>query len=286
MRTIIRAGLTVFLALFWSAPALAIGPAADGPAFEFAPLNQYSVKVTAHYWNPILDYVSRKSGVRLNLKLGRTAADTSKLILTSQVDFAVTNHLFEPDRAKLGWTVFARRNAGPVHGQIVVPAGSKVKSLADLAGATVVFPSTEALLAYKIPHAELQRQRLAVTPVFAGNMDAAFVQLLSGRAQAAGAHSQLVQHYAGRENKAFRVLWRSPPFNDLPLMASKRVPPRQLQAVAATFLAMHRDPEGRRILAAASSLVHAREPLSFVAAGEADYDDYRRFHDAAPAHAR
>jgi phosphonate transport system substrate-binding protein len=282
MRFAIRAGLSLLLALLWAAPA----SAAVVPVYNFSPVNQYNLKLTAGYWNPILRYISHRSGVRLNLKIGRTSADTTSLILANEVDFAVTNHLFGPDRTKLGWSVFARRDGAPVHAEIVVPANSPVRALADLAGATVAFPGPEALLSYKIPAAELQRLHIDVKPAFAGNMDAAFAQLFSGRAVAAGAHSQLVQHYAGREKKAFRVLWRSPPFNDLPLMASKRVPREQVQAVAHAFLDMHRDPAGRRILADASALVHAREPLSFVPAGEADYDDYRRFYHAAPADPR
>ncbi|MGX4641372.1 phosphate/phosphite/phosphonate ABC transporter substrate-binding protein [Massilia sp. SYSU DXS3249] len=278
MRSTIRAGLALLLALSWASPA-----SASGPVYQFSPVNQYNLKVTAGYWNPILAYVSQKSGVRLNLKIGRTSADTTGFILANQVDFAFTNHLFGPDRVKLGWSVFARRDGAPVHAQIVVPADSTVTSLDQLAGATFAFPGREALLSYLVPYAELQRRRQPVKAVFAGNMDAAFTQLFSGRAQAAGAHSQLVEHYAGRENKRFRVLWSSPPFNDLPLMASSRVPRAQLQAVADAFLGMHRDPQGRKVLAEAAALVHARTPLSFVAAGEADYDDYRRFYSAQSA---
>lgn len=261
-------------------------PPAQSPAYQFSPVNQYNLQVSASFWNPIVRYVSQKSGVRMNLKLGRTSADTTSFVLAREVDFAFTNHLFSPERTKMGWTVFGRRNAAPVRAQIVVPADSAITSLAQLAGGTVVFPGPEALVAYKVPYAQLLREKVAVNVAFAGNMDAAFTQLASGRAQAAGANSQLVQNYRGREDKSFRVLWSSAPFNDLALMASPRVPPAQVRAVAAAFLGMHRDPEGRRILQAAAELVHAPEPLSFVAATDADYAAYHAFYQAAPAELR
>lgn len=282
MRMTIRAGLALFFALSWAVSATAAGL----PVYQFSPVNQYNLHLTAGFWNPIVHYVSQKSGVRLDLKIGRTSADTTSFILAREVDFAFTNHLFSRERAKLGWTVFARPDHAPVHAQIVVAAGSPARSLADLAGSTVVFSGPEALLAYKIPYAELLRRGYKVNAVFAGNMDAAFAQLFSGRAQAAGAHSQLAQRYGARENKALRVLWTSAPFNDLALMASPRVPRRHVQAVADAFRNMAREPEGRRILANAAALVRASEPLSFVAATEADYDAYRRFHAAAPANLR
>jgi phosphonate transport system substrate-binding protein len=266
--------------------ALALNARAETHSYNFSPVNQHNLQVSASFWNPIVRYVSTKSGVRLNLKLGRTSADTTSYVLAREVDFAFTNHLFSPDREKMGWTVFGRRDAPPVRAQIVVPADSPVKDLAALAGATMVFPGPEALIAYKVTYAELLHRNIPVNVVFAGNMDAAFTQLFAGKARAAGANSQLVQTYGGREGKSFRVLWSSAPFNDLALMASPRVPAADLRAVAQAFLGMRQDPEGRRILDAAAELVRAAQPLGFVPASDADYASYREFYAGAPASLR
>jgi phosphonate transport system substrate-binding protein len=260
--------------------------AAPPPAYNFSPVNQYNLQVSAGFWNPIIRYVSQKSGVRLNLKLGRTSADTTSYVLAREVDFAFTNHLFSPDRARMGWTVFGRRHAPPVRAQIVVPADSHVMTLAQLAGESVAFPGPEAIIAYKVAYAQLQHRNIPVDVVFAGNMDAAFAQIFAGKAMAAGANSQLVQNYERREHKSFRVLWSSEPFNDLALMASPRVPADQVRAVAQAFIGMDKDPEGRRILAAATELVHAAAPLAFAAASDADYAGYRAFYAEAPLNVR
>jgi phosphonate transport system substrate-binding protein len=275
---IVRFGQAVLAALFATGAARADGP----PVYHFSPVNQYNLQVSAAFWNPIIRYVSCRSGVALDLKLGRTQADTTSYVLAREVDFAFTNHLFSPGRARMGWTVFGRRNGAPLQGQIVVPADSPIRSIAELAGAPVAFPGPEAVVAYKVAYAALLRQHVPVDVIFASNMDAAFTQLFAGTVKAAGANSQLVQHYSGREHKSFRVLWSSEPFNDLALMASPRVPADQVRAVAQAFIGMDRDPEGHRILAAAAALVHAPEPLSFVAASDADYAAYRTFYADAP----
>jgi phosphonate transport system substrate-binding protein len=158
--------------------------------------------------------------------------------------------------------------------------------LAQLAGEPVAFPGPEAMVAYKVAYAQLQRRNIPVDVIFAGNMDAAFTQLFAGKATAIGANSQLVQNYRGREHKSFRVLWSSEPFNDLALMVSPRVPADQVSAVAGAFFGMDKDPEGRRILAAATELVHAQAPVSFVAASDADYASYRAFYADAPLNVR
>jgi phosphonate transport system substrate-binding protein len=238
----------------------------------------------ATYWNPILVYVSGKSGVRLNLQLGRTSAETTAAVVAGESDFAFTNHLFSPERAKLGWKVFGRRNAPPVSGQIVVRAMSPIKTLADLEGKTVAFPGLEAFAAYKVTFAQLSTKNINATAVFAGNIDAAISQMLAGRADAAGANSQMVAEYAVREDRMFRVLWSSPPFNDLALMASPRVPPAKVRAVAKAFLGMHKDPVGQRVLEAAANSIQTKTPISFIAASDADYAAYRDFYRASSPH--
>jgi phosphonate transport system substrate-binding protein len=273
-----------------SSPASAQAPeqasAVSVPSYDFSPVNQYNLELMANYWNPILAYVSDKSGVRLSLRLGRTSAETTAAVLAGESDFAFTNHLFSPERTKLGWKVFARRNAPPVSGQIVVRDTSPIKTLADLNGKTVAFPGAEALVAYKVPFAHLNEKKINADAVFAGNLDAAFSQMLAGRADATGSNSQMVVEYAARENQKFRVVWNSPPFNDLALMASPRVPRAKVQAVAKAFIGMHEDTVGKQVLETAAKVVQTKTPITFVASTDADYASYRDFYRRAPASLR
>ncbi|TWI69525.1 phosphonate transport system substrate-binding protein [Pseudoduganella lurida] len=264
---------------------LAGAAAAAAPTYQFSPVNQYNVQVTASFWNPIMEYVSQKSGVTLRLKIGRTSADTTSFVLAQEVDFAFSNHLFSPERERMGWRVLARRDAPPVRSQLVTLADSPVKNVAQLAGGDVAFPGPEALVAYKVSYAELLRRDVPVNVVFAGNMDGAFAQLESGKARAVGANSQLAEAYAARTGRPLRVLWQSAPFNDLALMVSRRVPAAQADAVARAFLGMATDPRGRRILDEAAALIKMA-PFTFVPAKEGDYDAYRDFYSRAPARLR
>ncbi len=258
------------------------GSSSNAPRYNFSPVNQYNLDLMGKYWNPILDHVSERSGVRLNLRLGRTSSETTAAVLAGDSDFTFTNHLFSPEHTKLRWRVFARRNGPPVSGQIVVQVQSPIKALSELEGKTVAFPGTDALLAYKVPLAQFNEQRINVVSVFGGNIDAAFSQLLAGRADAAGSNSQMVAEYTARENRKLRVLWSSPPFNDLALMVSPRVPLVHTQAVAKAFLGMHEDPVGKQVLENASNTIKSKTQLFFIAATDAEYDAYRDFYRRYP----
>lgn len=265
---------------------LAASASRAAPDYQFSPVNQSSIDKVAAYWNPIVGYVSQKSGVKLSLKIGRTSADTTAYVLAQEVDFAFTNHLFSPERDPLGWKVLARRNTPPLHGQIVVPADSPITDLAQLKGLDVGFPGPEAFIAYKTTYAEILRRKVDVKVVFGGNMDGAFAQLFSGKVAAVGANSQLVEGYAKREGKRFKVLWSSEGFHDLALMVSSRVPEKEAQAVAKAFVDMGKDPVGRDILASSGKVIGLASDVVFVAADANDYASYRRFFQSAPPQLR
>jgi len=256
---------------------------AEETVYRFSPVNQYDINLTAAYWNPIIQYVSEKSGVKLSLKIGRTSADTTSYVLAKEVEFVFSNHLFSPEREKLGWRVFGRRNTPAIQGQIVVPADSQVTSLAQLKEQSVGFPGPEAFIAYKVPYAHLLNQNISVNVVFGGNMNGALAQLFAGKVQAVGGNSQLIDAYAQREKKSFRVLWTSEPYHDLALMASSKVSDATMKAVATAFFNMKNDPKGREILHEAAAKTGMDKDAYFIPADDRDYASYKRFYQSAPA---
>lgn len=260
--------------------------AAEGPVYKFSPVNQYGINLTAEYWNPIITYVTEKSGVNLQLKIGRTSADTTAYVLAREVDIVFSNHLFSPEREQMGWKVFGRRQTPPVHGQIVVPAESPITDLAQLAGKDIAFPGPEATVSYKFTYGQLLSRKIDVKVVFGGNTDGAIAQMFSGKVDAAGVNSQLMDGYARREGKSYRVLWSSPPLHDLALMHSGKMPEGALRAVAKAFLGMHADPQGRVILDQASKRVGLPSEAYFVPSDGSEYAPYRDFYRTAPVQVR
>ena len=254
--------------------------------YRFSPVNQYGINLTAEYWTPIINYVSDKSGVKLTLKIGRTSAETTDYVLNDEVEFIFSNGLFSPDREKLGWKVFARRNMPAVFAELVVAQDSTVRKLEDLEGEEVAFVSPESLITYKFPYAQLLAEDITVKPVFAGNMDGVLNQLFSAKVKAAGVNSQLAEAYVRRENRKLRVLWRSEPLNDLALMVSAKVPEKTARAVAKAFLAMHLDPRGRAVLRHASRSVGLPDDAYFISSNGSEYAAYRKFYQTAPSQLR
>lgn len=244
----------------------------------FGAVNQRSVSLTAQAWNPILDYVSRHAGVPLALKIGKTAPETTAMTVRGEHAFAFTKHMYTPERVGLGYRAILRLNSKPIHGIIVVRDDSPVRTLKDLDGKTMVFPSTEALVGYHLPLDHLTHHGVKVNAVFAGNQEGAIAQLEVGKVAAAGVNKSSLEAYTRRKDFSYRVLWVSEPFVDTPIMVNPSVPPQLVEAVRAAFLSISSDPDGRQALQASANAIGSKSLWSFVPANDDDYDNYRRWY--------
>jgi phosphonate transport system substrate-binding protein len=251
--------------------------AAPTVPYAFGVLNHRNLQATAAYWNPILSYVSARSGVPLELHIGRTANETTDRVVAGQLDFAYTNHLFTPKRNQLGWRVLARQDSQGIRGQLVVLDSSPIKTLDELADKPVAFANPYGFTGYYVPMDALLHAGVKVSPVFSGNQEAAMGQLLSGQVAAAGVNHQVMADFAQRRNLKYRVLAESEPYFDLAVMASPRVSTADGKKVRQAFVNMARDPEGQRVLQLAAQSLGLSKARGFVAADDRDYSNYRTF---------
>jgi phosphonate transport system substrate-binding protein len=252
--------------------------AAEEQPYAFNVLNQRSIALTSQYWNPILIYVSKKSGVPLELKLAKTTKEANALAEQGAYQFLYSNHFFTPERDRLGYRVIARPAGPGIRGQLVVPADSPIKTLAELNGKEVAFPSPDAFAGYWLPMDALLKSKVNIKPVFTTNQEAGLAQLKIGTVAAAGVNNQIIQRYARREGFEYRLLWDSEVYNDLCIMASPKVPPARVAAVRNSLIGMMDDPEGRKVIEAGADLLKIKDNLGFVAATDREYDNYRAFY--------
>lgn len=272
------------MALLAMSAATVLAPAAaasEQRVYTFGVIAQRSPVLTARYWNPILRHASARSGVTLALRVARSGEEHAAAVSRGEFDFIYSNHNFAPGNDTAGYRVIARPAQSAISGQLVVLAASPIRSLAELAGHDVAFPSKAAFVGYHVPMDALLRQGIDVQPHFAGNQEGAMAQLKSGRVVAAGVNSQLMRDFARRENLDYRVLWSSEPYHNLPISALPAVPARVAGAVRDALVAMNADDEGRAVLVASAALVTQEPPLGFVASADPDYDNLRRFYRAS-----
>jgi phosphonate transport system substrate-binding protein len=272
-RTIIKSAM-----LMAAAGALHSPGAAAQQTYSFYVLHQRTVSLTAQYWNPILTYAGRKSGVPLELKLAKTAQEGNANAEAGAYAFLYTNHFFTPERDRLGYRVIARPAGPGIRSQIVVPVDSPIQSLQDLKGKEVAFVSRDGFTGYWLPFDALLKAKVDVNVVFTGNQEASSTQLRVNKVAAAGVNSSVMARYGRRESFEYRALWTSEIYQDLCIMANPKVPADKVAAVKGALIGMAGDPEGQKILEAGADLLKSNGELGFVAADNREYDNYRKFY--------
>jgi phosphonate transport system substrate-binding protein len=246
--------------------------------YTFGVTNQRTPLLTAEYWNPILLYITKKSHVPLTLKMGRGSAETAEMIHQGAFDFVYSNHIFQRQNQAAGYRVFARPMEQSIRGEIVTLPDGPIRTLADLNGKDVAFPSKWAFVGYAVPITHLKRAQVRVKAVFASNQEGAMGQLRAHQVSAAGVNSEIMRDFAKREHFHYRIIWASVPYLNLPIAAQARVPADKIQAVKQAFLQMAKDPEGARILKASAQLVKQKGPLGFIAADDKEYENQKEVY--------
>lgn len=274
LKTFARAGLALAALV-----GVVSAQAAEEQPYAFNVLSQRSITLTSQYWNPILVYVSRKSGVPLELRLAKTTKEANALAEQGTYQFLYTNHFFTPERDRLGFRVIARPAGPGIRGQIVVANESPIKTLQELNGRDVAFASPDAFAAYWLPMDALLKSKVEVKTIFTANQEAGLAQLKVGTVAAAGVNDSVLQRYARREGFEYRLLWNSELYNDLAIMASSKVPAAKVGAVRDAFVGMINDPEGRKVIEAGGELLKIKDNnLGFIASNDRDYENYRAFY--------
>ena len=246
--------------------------------YSFGPVNQRSPSLTAQYWNPILEYVSQRSGVRLELQVASTGDRSSEATVTGRYDFVYNNHQFKPSATSQGYSAILRPRAADIVAQIVTLDESTFRSLLDLRGKTIGFAHPQAFAGYAVPMDQLVRQGVEVVPVFGGSQQGIMGQLKSGNVIAAGVNGTVMREFAARENLRYRILWESPPYRELAISVHPRVPLKDVEAVRNAFAGMADDPAGRQVLEASAGKINQKPPYGFHPATQKDYQAYLDFY--------
>ena len=133
-------------------------------------------------------------------------------------------------------------------------------------------------MGYYVPMDALVRAGVHVQPHFAGNQEGAMGQLKAGRVVAAAVNSQVMRDYAEREKFAYRIIWSSEPYLNIPILAHPSVPKDKVDAVRKALVGMSKDAQGQKILAQSGELVKQPPPYGFVASDDREFENIRRFH--------
>ena len=227
-------------------------PATDAThPLTLAVVPQYTAVQIHKDWTPFIERVSRDSGVALSLKIYQSSPKFEADLVKGVPDFAFMNPYHEVmARRAAGYLPLVRDNT-PLTGVLLVRRDSPVRTVKDLAGGKLAFPSPNAFGASLYMRALLTEQEgVKIEPVYVKTHSNVFRQVIVGQTVAGGTVNSALQREPGTVIEQLRVIFETPATAAHPLAAHPRISEAQRKAVTQAILKLRDDPTAAPLLQA------------------------------------
>jgi phosphonate transport system substrate-binding protein len=269
-----------------TAPAPAPAPAPE-PKLRFSVAAMLSPQGSFKAYSQLFELMAKRLGMEVEFVQRKSYREVNDLLVAGQVDAALvcTGGFVELGRAAPGKVELL---AVPVVGgtttynaYVIVPAASPAHSLADLAGKRFAYTDELSLTGRAYAIYWLRQHKADPAKFFGGvqftqSHDRSIEAVARGLVDGATVDSLIYEEMLRARpelGKAVRRIDTSSPFGAPPVVASTTVPAARRTAIRDALLALDRDPEGRKALAAIGF-------DAFVAVPKEHYDGARKVVEA------
>lgn len=232
---------------------LPYGAAADPPAeptYSFSVVPQFERRKLFGIWQPIVDDLQRRTGLRFELVTALSVDDYESNVKNGRYDFIFVNPYMMPLIEKQPGYQPLIRDSAPLQGILVVRKDSPLQRVEDLRDKTLAVPSMSALGASLLLRAELDRDFAVKTrTIVAKTHGSVFLHVVNGLADAGGSVQKALAEQDERIRDSLKVLHRTRDVPSHPIAGHQRVPVKVREQVRQAFLEMSADAQGRALLA-------------------------------------
>jgi phosphonate transport system substrate-binding protein len=222
-------------------------------------------------WTPLLERLSRDSGVPLALKIYPSIQKFEADLLKGVPDFAFMNPYHEVMARHAEGYVPLVRDSKPLTGVLLVRHDSPIQRVKELSGSKLAFPAPNAFGASLYMRALLAEQEgIKIEPIYVKTHSNVFRQVILGEVGGGGSVNSAFLREPAAVGAQLRIIFETPGVAPHPLSAHPRVSLAQRKAVAQAMLQLRQD-------AAAAPLLQAVQMATPVAADYArDYQPLER----------
>jgi phosphonate transport system substrate-binding protein len=244
LHLIVRVRLLLAACLLASLPALA-----ETPIYSFAVVPQFKPSQLQQEWGPVLERVSRETGVKLKLEIAPSIARFEQEISKGTPDFAFMNPYQALKAVKTKGYLPMLRDKKALNGILVVSKDSGIRNIADLEGKVIGFPSPNAFGATIYLSASLtEKHAIKFTPRYLNNHNLVFKHVLLGNVAAGGSVNSALNDEPASTREQLTVLYKTPDLASHPIVAHPRVPEAVRKNVMHALQGMMQDSEGAAML--------------------------------------
>ncbi|MBI1864789.1 MAG: phosphate/phosphite/phosphonate ABC transporter substrate-binding protein [Nitrospirae bacterium] len=246
---LVSVGLFLFACL---GPSPAGGGEADRYTLAVVPR---TTPIAVHRdWAPLAERLSRETRLSIRLKVYQSYEEFDADLLKGVPDlvFMSPYHAVRARRAQ-GYIPLVRDGAKPLTGVLVVHRDSPVRTLRDLDGGEIAFPSPNAFGSSLYMRSLLtEKEKIRFTPRYVGSHTNVYRHVILGKAAAGGGVVGTLGKQPPEVRNQLRIVYETPSVAPHPLGAHPRVPKEVRHAVTEAMLRLGADEAARGLLDAVS----------------------------------
>ncbi len=200
-------------------------------------------------WSPLLQQLGQVSKQCFVLRVPPTIPNFEAELRSGRADCVYMNpyHAVLAQRWR-GYIPLIRDGSKPLRGLLVVRKDSPIRSIRELNGLAVAFPSPNAFAATLLPRVLLARQGITIQPVFENTHSNVYRSVALGMLPAGGGINNTLRRERPELREELRVLWQTPPFPSHPFACLPSLAKARREALQAGFLALAANPANHGLL--------------------------------------
>jgi len=239
-----RCWLSALLVIAWS------GLTQAETIYSVGVVPQFDVRQIEAVWQPLLQQLSQRSGVKLELVASPNIPEFERQFETGKFHFAYMNsyHAIVANRRQ-GYLPLVRDISKQLNGIVVVRKDSPITSVDQLDGRVVAMPAPNALAAL-LPRAEFANV-FKIEPVirYVRSHDSVYLNVAVGATDAGAGVARTLQKQPLQVRNRLRVLHQTRSVATHPLMAHPSVPEDVTKRIQTAFIELGQSAEGKALLA-------------------------------------
>lgn len=223
---------------------------AEGKPLYFAVVPQQAASKLAKLWVPILQHVSKETGLDIRFKTTTNIPVFEQRLSKGEYDLAYMNpyHYVVFNQA-LGYKAFAKQMNKYIKGIMVVHKDSDINDINQLQGKILAFPSPAAFAASILPRGYMKSQGIDVKPKYVSSHDSVYFNIAKKIYPAGGGIMRTLHSTSPGILSQLKILWVSKPYTPHAFAAKAGLPDDIVNRIRDSFIGLNKTEAGRKLLA-------------------------------------
>jgi len=255
--------VTFYIFCLFALHALNVNADAKKYTISFVP--QHSPSHLLKIWGPLVKAIEKETGVKLKLKVDSSIPNFESKLKNQSYDFSYMNPYHYTVFHSVGYEAMAKEKNKKIKGIFVTLENSSLKSISDINGHVLSFPSPNAFAATLLTEAKLRNLGIKYKANYVQSHDSVYANVEMGRHIAGGGINRTFSVYqAANEKSKVKVLWESKGYTPHAFTYHKRVPQEVVAKIQNALLNMKLE-----------TLRIAKIKNGFISATDSDWNDVR-----------